>query len=86
MELFFLIPGHSHNIIDQKHSVIQKKWAGRELYSIEDWIKMIDEIPNFRAFNLLPHNYSDWLKPHLNPKIDQLMMNQVHVFRFTQQV
>ena len=82
VELIFLIPGHSHNIIDQRHSIIQSHWKNSELFCPEDWMKMINTIPGFRAELLEPFDFSGWLKPCINQNIDKLM-NNAHIFRFT---
>ena len=75
IQLNFLIVGHSHNIIDQKHSIIQCKWSKSTLYSLEDWISMINAIPNFMAEALLPFDFNLWLSPHLNALAKDLRLS-----------
>ena len=84
VELFFLISGHSHNVIDQRHSSVQKKWsATSSLLSIPQWIHMIDSIPNCKAEELIPFDFKSWITPLINPESHNLMTNNIHVFRFT---
>ena|SRR3990167_3998228 len=84
IELFFMITGHSHNIIDQRHSLIRKKWSTTpSLHSINHWENMINSIPNFSACELVPFDFKSWLKPCINPNYPQLLLSSIHVFRFT---
>lgn len=84
IELFFMITGHSHNIIDKRHSLVQKKWSTTPfLHSISDWENMINGIPNFSACELIPFDFKSWLAPCINPDHHKLLLSSIHVFRFT---
>ena len=83
MELVFLIAGHSHNIIDQRHSVIQKKWQNTQLYCLEDWNKMINSIPQFHSEELQCYNFDAWLEGSISAGVRTIGLNAAHVFQFT---
>ena len=73
----------SHNIIDQRHSLIQKKSVTSPLHCISDWTRMINGIAQYKAEELLPYDFKAWLDPHVNPQHKNLLINNIHVFRFT---
>lgn len=83
IELVFLITGHTHNIIDQRHSVIQKQWIHATLFDMNDWLSLINSISGFRAKELIIYNFSEWLAPYVKKNKNLLMINQPHLFRFT---
>ena len=85
--LLFLIAGHTHNIIDQRHSVLRTKWnAALELYTMDDWLSICnDSNPDGRIISeeLFPFNFSGWFEKSISSNFDKFSVSVPHVFEFS---
>jgi len=94
--LIFLVAGHSHNIIDQRHSVLRTAWAGsNELFSINDWVNLCNNYqssnitagnpPTLEAFDFhnMVYDFKGWLKKSISKNIPELGIKAGHIFQFT---
>jgi hypothetical protein len=83
VELGFLIPGHTHSIIDQRHSIIRKKIISvNDLFSIEDWKNMINNIKKFTCILGTILDFNNLLNEFIN-KNEKFKLNTPYIFNLT---
>ena len=70
IELKFLVKGHTHCTVDGGHGLIKKEWRKRNIFSIKQAKKAIEECSNTqRAIIISANEFYDWnlfLKPFFN--------------------
>ncbi len=70
IELKFLVKGHTHCTVDGGHGLIKKEWRKRNIFSIQQAKKVIEECSNTqRAIIVSANEFYDWnlfLKPFFN--------------------
>lgn len=70
IELKFLVKGHTHCTVDGGHGLIKKEWRKRNIFSIQQAKKVIEECSNTqRAIIISANEFYNWnlfLKPFFN--------------------
>jgi len=61
IELKFLVKGHTHCSVDGGHGLIKKEWRKRDVFSIKQAKKVIEECSSTqRAIIISPNEFFDW--------------------------